>query len=356
MRSSNPAFEPGLLSRIPPPQKIVLLRASRIGDFINTIPVFRAIKRHLPESELTVISLPILADIIQRCPYIDRFLPFPGFPGLAEQFFEPRKTVHFLIEAQSQHYDLALQLQGTGVNSNPWMLMLGATYTAGFIRPEDSPGLLDAALLFPDQGYEVDRMLALPEFLGVSPAGRDPEFNLLGDDIAQAEKILFSSSPPHIVIHPFARDLTRRWPIERFFTVAKSLNDRFGGTVIGIGEQDDREALDQYNHQFPTPFLNLAGRITLPVLGALLKSCSIFITGDTGPAHIAYALHIPTVTIFGSGDPARNGPVTSGPFRILSHPVACRPCAFHECPIGAVCLHSIPVDAVISAATDIFTF
>src|SRR2546429_9284713 len=92
---TNP-FLPGLLSRFQqPPRKVVLLRASRIGDFICATPAFRALRAALPNAEISMITLPMLRDLALRSPYLDRFIAFPGFPGIAEQFFDARRTLRF---------------------------------------------------------------------------------------------------------------------------------------------------------------------------------------------------------------------------------------------------------------------
>src|SRR5947209_8298859 len=120
-------FLPGLLSRLPEsPRKVALLRATRIGDFICATPAFRALRLALPDAEITMITLPMLRDLVLRSPHLDRFVAFPGFPGIAEQFFEAGRAVDFFHEMQEEHFDLAIQMQGSGVNSNPFTLLLGA--------------------------------------------------------------------------------------------------------------------------------------------------------------------------------------------------------------------------------------
>jgi ADP-heptose:LPS heptosyltransferase len=351
-------FEPGLLSRLPElPRRVVLLRASRIGDFINATPAFHALKRHMPEAEISVITLPMLSDLSERCSAVDRTLIFPGYPGLADQFFDARRALAFFAQMQAENFDLAIQIQGTGVNSNPFMLMLGARYTAGFVRPGDPAGRLAAALPWPETGHEMERCLALTEFLGApTPPDLLPEFGLRVQDHAEAQHWLERADPPWIGIHTSARDATRRWPIERFAQAAAALQARHGGTVLFIGEERDRVDGDQALQAAGAPYLNLAGSTSIPVTGAILQRLSIFLTNDTGPAHIAYAVRAPVVTIFGGGDPARNGPLTAGPHRILAHPIDCRPCETGDCPIGLRCLDQISVEKVVQAAEEIFTF
>src|SRR6185312_16461550 len=100
----------------------------------------------LPDAEITMITLPMLHELVQRSPHLDRFVAFPGFPGIAEQFFDAKRTTDFLSEMQAERFDLAIQMQGSGVHSNPFTLLLGSRATAGFIRRSDTAGRLDAAL------------------------------------------------------------------------------------------------------------------------------------------------------------------------------------------------------------------
>jgi ADP-heptose:LPS heptosyltransferase len=344
-------FSPGLLKRLPySPRKVAILRASRIGDFICASPAFRALRAALPGAEISIITLPMLRELAIRSPHFDRFIPFPGFPGIAEQFFEPRKLVDFFQEMQSEGFDLAIQLQGSGVYSNTFMLMLGAKATAGFIRPGDPAGLLDAALPFPSHGHEIQRALSLPVFLGAKPQGEEMEYPLCPEDHSRAEQLLEGAVPPLFGLHAAARDSTRRWPLQRFATVAEALHNRWGGTVVLIGEAGEVKTAEWLARSCSVPALNLAGQTPLGVLGGVISRLSLLVTNDTGPAHIAYALRTPTITIFGGGDLERYAPLQPGPYRILAYPVSCRPCSYAECPIGYVCLNHVTPEEVSAAA------
>jgi ADP-heptose:LPS heptosyltransferase len=344
-------FAPGLLKRLSEqPRKVVLLRASRIGDFLCTTPALRALRRALPEAEINMITLPLLQDLAVRSPHIDRFIAFPGFPGIAEQFFDARKTVQFFQRMQAEQFDLAIQMQGSGVYSNPFMLLLGARLTAGFVREGDPAGRLNAALPISERGHEIRRMLALTTFLGVPPQGEEMEFPLRAEDHAQAEALLAAAKQPLIGLHMSARDATRRWSIARFTEVGKTLLQRHGGTVVILGESEDQPEGEVVARAVNGPCLNLAGKTTLAVLGAVIAQLAVLVTNDTGPAHIAYALGTPAVTIFGSGSPESYGPLQAGPYRILLHEVPCRPCGLTTCPIGYACLEGVTVQQAVEAA------
>jgi lipopolysaccharide heptosyltransferase II len=349
----NPLL-PGLLCRLPrSPRKVVLLRASRIGDFICATPAFRALRAALPQAEISMITLPMLRDLVLRSPHLDRFIAFPGFPGIAEQFFDARRTLSFFQQMQDEQFDLAIQMQGSGVNSNPFMLLLGARATAGFIRQGDSPGKLDAARPIPERCHEIQRILALTTFLGVPPQGEETEFPLWPEDVTVAETMLAGTEQPLIGVHMGARDLTRHWAYERFAAVAYQLQRRHGGTIVIIGEAEDRPAGERLAQDLPGPYRNLAGKTSLAELGAVISRLALLVTNDTGPAHIAYALKTPTVTIFGSADPQMYAPLLPGPFRPLVYEVSCRPCGYTECPIGYRCLEGVTAQRVVEAAEEV---
>lgn len=351
---SDDAFTPGLLARLEErPRKVALLRVSRIGDFICATPALRALRRALPDAEITMITLPMLRDLAIRLPHLNRFVPFPGFPGLAEQLFDARRAVSILQEMQEERFDLVIQMQGSGVYSNPFVLLLGAKATAGFVRPGDDAGLLDAALPYPQHLHEVRGVLSLMNFLGIETQGEEIEFPLWPEDIAEASALLEQARPPLIGLHAAAREKTRRWPIERFAEVGRVLRARHGGTVVLLGEPKEEHVGTRLVQLVGEPCLNLVGQTSLVVLGAVIARLAVMVTNDTGPAHISYAVKTPTVTIFGAGNPATNGPLQDGPYRVLAHPVPCRPCGYELCPIGYPCLQGITVEQVVEAAEEI---
>ncbi len=341
----------GLLQRLPnPPGKVILLRASRIGDFLCAVPAFRALRSALPQAEITLLTLPMLKDLADRLPYFDRVILFPGYPGIAEQFFDPGRTARFFQEMQAERFDLAVQMQGSGVYSNPFMLMLGAGATAGFIRETDPPGRLDLAVHLPTQGHEIERVLALPKALGAPEQGVQVELPLYEEDNARAAALVGRLMPPLIGLHPAARDWTRRWKPERFAQAASELQRQYGGTIVILGEARERATARAIEAQIGGPVFIAAARTSLPVLAAVISQLSVLITNDTGPAHMAYALNTPCVTIFGGGDPTRYGPSQPGPFQVIAFPVDCRPCTYTECPIGTICLENVSPEEVVRAA------
>ena len=353
---------PGLLTRLmrrgKTPRRVALLRASRIGDFLCAMPAIRALRAALPDAEITMITLPLLRDLVERSPHLDRFVAFPGFPGVAEQFFDARHATAFFAAMQAERFDLALQMQGSGVYSNPIALLLGARATAGFIRPGDVPGLLDAALPMPSRGPETRRVLALASFLGAESRGEATEFPLWPADHAEAEMLLRDAPRPLLGLHAGARDRARRWPAERFVKVGAALHARHAGAVILLGDEETAPTSTWIARRLRdkgVPCLDITAQTTLPTLGAVIAQLALLVATDSGPAHIAYALGVPSVTIFGGANPGAYGPPPGGGHLLALHPVPCRPHDGLTCPTCAhdyACLDGVTVAHVLALAKE----
>ena len=351
---------PGLLARLmrrgETPRKVALLRASRIGDFLCATPAIRALRAALPDAEITMITLPMLRDLVERSPHLDRFVAFPGFPGVAEQFFDASRATVFFAAMQAERFDLAIQMQGSGVYSNPLALLLGARATAGFIRPGDAPGLLDAALPIPSDGLETRRVLALTSFLGAGSQGEATEFPLWPADHAGADMLLRDAPRPLLGLHAGARDRARRWPAERFAEAGAALHGRHKGTLVLVGDEETAPVsawIAQQLRDDGVPCLDLTAQTTLPTLGAVIARLALLITTDSGPAHIAYALGAPSVTIFGGASPDAYGPPPGGAHLLALHPVPCRPRDGLTCPTCAhdyACLDGVTLAHVLALA------
>ncbi len=333
-------IETPLLTRLPPPHKIAVLRASRLGDFLCAAPALRALRAAAPRAEITMITLPLLRDLAVRSPYVDRFVAFPGFLGIAQQFFKARHALEFFQRMQAERFDLAIQLHGSGVYANPFTLMLGAAASAGFVRAEDDAGALDAALVWPEQGHEIHRLLALMRSIGVEPRGDELLFVLRDEDRQGAAELLTALPRPLIGVHAGSHDPRRRWPAERFVAVARALLRRHGGTVILLGGMHDSDAAIELAAKIGPGAYNLAGRTSLGVLGAVIAQLALLITNDSGPAHIGFALRAPTIAIYRSGGMERYGPLLPGPFAALE------PSADAEDPAAAI----VGIAQVLTAA------
>lgn len=331
------------------PARIAIVRANNIGDFLLAVPAFRALRRAHPSAEITLVGAPKVRDLAARFPHlIDRFAEFPGFPGIRERPFDARATVEFLAWAQAQHFDLALQLHSSGVWSNPFAALLGARFTIGFVRPEDEPLFLglDASLPYPDEDHEIDRLLAVLGLVGVPPAGRELELPIRPEDADEAAAVLdeagLGPGAPFLAVHPAGRFPNRTWPAERFSEASRRIAQRHGLAIVVTGGPQDAATSREVARA--AGGADVSGRLSLPGLAALYRDADLVLANDTGPAHIAYAVDAPSVTVFGAASPDTFGPLDRSRHAVVEAEDACHPCC------GEPCILRVPVSAVVEAA------
>lgn len=337
------------------PARVVIVRALRLGDLLCAVPAFRALRAALPQAHITLIGLPLAREFVRHCAYLDAFAEFPGYPGIADHTVNVRHMLAFVASMQSVGFDLAIQLHGSGVFSNPFTLLLGAHMTVGFTRPDETDLGLDLAIPYPQEGHEIHRLLTLTHALGAPDLGSYTEFTLLPEDHAELGALrplqhLFAASQPIIGLHPGAKVPTRRWMPDRFAAVGDALAARYGAAIVITGGRGEWEICETICHLMHAPALNLAGQISLGALAALLTQLQLFIANDSGPAHLAAAMGTRSIVIFGAAQAETWAALDTRHHRSISAAVSCRPCYFAECPIGYRCLHAVTVDAVMRQA------
>ncbi|MBI3813912.1 MAG: lipopolysaccharide heptosyltransferase II [Nitrospinae bacterium] len=143
----------------------------------------------------------------------------------------------------------------------------------------------------------------------------------------------------------------KRWMPERFAELGDSIYDELKGEVILFGSSDDFNIENEIKEKMRHKPFSLAGKTTLKSLAAWIKRCSLFITNDSGPMHIAAAVGTPIVAIFGSTDPSETSPL-SGNYKIVRKPVDCSPCWKRECPTDHRCMELIKVSDVMGAVKE----
>jgi ADP-heptose:LPS heptosyltransferase len=335
------------------PRRIAIFRALQLGDLLQAIPALRAIKAGFPGAEITLIGLPWARSFIQRFhQYVDRFVEFAGFPGIAEVEASPERIAGFIEEQRAYSYDLAVQMHGSGRTSNGFILALGAKMTVGYYMGT-CPEELTFGAPYPEDQPEVYRNLGLAKLLGCPDGDPRLELPLCNEDRTESATLL-SRLPrpdrPWIGLHAGARPPSRRWPARYFTSIADELNRRFNAQVILTGSADEKVIVQAVETQMMTRPINLAGETSLGGLAALVSELDLFISNDTGPAHIANAVDTPSITIFGPADYRRWAPLDRMRHPIVRRSVECSPCSYWDCPIGHRCLRGIYPETVIAIA------
>jgi ADP-heptose:LPS heptosyltransferase len=336
-----------------PIERVVVFRALMLGDLLCAVPALRALRRGLPGASLTLVGLPWAAALAERLTCIDHFIEFPGHPGLPEKPCDVRALPVFLAKVQSQRFDLALQMHGSGPVVNPLVATFGARHSAGFYnehawRPDE-----DAAWYapWPERGHEIERMLALTDWLGMPRDGNHLEFPLQPADREAIGAIWPGARMPgsYVVIHAGAQLPSRRWPVERFAEVGNRLAEQ-GATIVLTGTPQEAGIVTALSAAIRYPTVNLLGRTSLWTLGALIERAALLVCNDTGVSHVAAALGTPSVVVSCGSDVLRWAPLDAQRHQVLWQPMACRPCSHVTCPTGHGCATAIGVDEVMQAA------
>ena len=140
----------------------------------------------------------------------------------------------------------------------------------------------------------------------------------------------------------------KRWPVENFVAVAKHLAEKHRARIVVLGAPVDTPLAEEFVRQMPEAE-NLAGKTSLAEFMALLGSAKLVLCNDSGAMHLASALGVPTVVVFGSTEPLLTGPLGARA-QVLRHHVPCSPCFLRECPIDFGCMKSISPEQAIAAA------
>ena len=303
------------------PRRIAILRALMLGDLLCAVPALRAFRAALPDAEIVLVGLRWARGFAERFDrYVDGFLELPGFPGLPETEPRVRELPAFLARAQELRFDLAVQLHGSGATTNPLAVLLGARRTAGFYVPGSFRPDEELFVPYPDEGHEIHRLLRLPEALGVPLRGDELELPLGPADREELARVAPDlDGTAYACVHPGARLTDRRWPPERFAAVADALAAR-GLRVVLTGTEGERALTGAVVTAATAPVLDLTGATSLGGLGALVAGARLLVSNDTGVAHVAAALRVPSVIVVTASDPARWAPLDRMLHRVVLRP------------------------------------
>ncbi|MET7749064.1 glycosyltransferase family 9 protein [Micromonospora sp. NPDC005367] len=353
--------------RVPEVERIAVLRANALGDFIFVLPALDALRAAYPRAEIVLLGAPWHAKLWRDRPGpVDRVLVVPSANGIRdpEPDEQPAATDEFLAAVRAERFDLALQMHGGGANSNPLITALDARVTAG-LRAENAPPL-DRWIRYVYYQHEVIRYLEVAALVGATATTIVPTLTVTGADRNEAAGVLGPARQPRVALHPGATDTRRRWPAERFAEVARDLVD-VGYEVLVTGTPAEREVVDRVVAAADAPVRPQVGTLSLGGLAGCYADCALVISNDTGPLHLAAAVGTPTVGIFWVGNLINTATPLRGRHRpIISWTVRCPVCGVdcttdiypHRpgedgCPHRDSFVTDVPVAEVLEAAHEL---
>ncbi|MBI3812203.1 MAG: glycosyltransferase family 9 protein [Nitrospirae bacterium] len=337
-------------------QRILIIKLGAVGDVIHTLPVLETLRGRFPQAHIGWAVEEAAAPILEGNPALNELIRLErkklrGTGGLA--YF--RRWLQSLRERQ---FDTALDPHNL-FKSGLAAYASGASLRVGFRKFREGNFLFMNRWVRPAARYchAVEKYLTLLDPLGISESQRVFRFPLAwgprdeefidrfwtqqgyGRDGAKQEAV--------VAVNPGANWPSKRWMPERYAQVADRLVKDHGIRLLILWGPGERPLAERIARSMSETFV-IAPETDLKLLAALIKRCRLVITGDTGPLHIAAALAVPTVALFGPSDPARNGPYGQGHAVIRS----LIPPATHwqKKEVGNHWMEAIPVETVIEAA------
>ena len=334
---------------------ILFIKLSAIGDVVQTLPALEAIKRTYPDSNVTWAVEEAAADILDGHPLIDRLLvsrrkswtrmlrnPLTFFQGLGG-------IVRFFSELRSTRYDIAIDFQGL-FKSGILIGLARAQRKIGFDRTRELSYLFlnERLPAYDIEKHALERYLDVARYLGAkdtSPTCTLPIEREISR-IKQRIEGLKLARRPLVAINPVARWKTKLWSEGKFAELADRLINERNAVVIFTGSYDDGPVNARILAMMKQNAVSWAGETTLKELAALASLCTVFITTDTGPMHLAAAAGTRVVALFGPTAPWRTGPF--GPSHVTVRAgLICSPCFKRTCDDNVRCMEEITVDEVM---------
>lgn len=319
-----------------------------IGDIVMGTPVLEDLRKHFPNASLTAMCLHPACHLLENDPAIDELFCFHK-----KRYLSRRDAHRNIIEKMKNgKYDIGILL--TNSFSSAWLFWQGhIPRRIGFVAHMRSLLLTDP-LPFPAsrQRQHLTRTYkALLSPLGIQESETAPTLYITDEEKAAATEFLkhCGTLPGECIIgiNPTAAyGAAKCWPPERFRILALKLaQSKEKPKIIFFGSNDQIPSIKEICRDLPPSVINAAGGTTLRELMALIAACSLLVTNDSGPMHIADAFNVPVIALFGSTDPIVTGPYR-GQGKVIAKNVPCAPCFKRTCPIDFRCMTQITVDEV----------
>lgn len=299
---------------IQPPQKVLIVKPSSLGDIIHGLPVLARLKARYPDAQVHWVVARGLEGLLERHPLIERLwvIEKDQWKRISRAASTASELVALWRGLKAERFDLVVDLQGL-LRSGLITAATKASVRVGFKEAREGSRIFYTHAISASKDlHAVDRNLIIADALGCTGGPAQFPLNLKPFPV-DAER--------YALLVPGAKWPTKRWPTSSFAQVASMLP--ISSYVIGGGGDEPlaAEIVAASNGKASS----LCGKTSLQELLWLIKGASFVVTNDTGPMHMAAALGVPVVAVFGPTNPARTGPYGAG-HRVLQAQLPCVPC------------------------------
>jgi len=329
-------------------RKILVVKPSSLGDVVHSLPFLNAIRKCFPKAEIHWVIAKGLEDLLEGHPMINKLIIINKdlWKNLSCAGTTLKEIRQLFRQLSHEKYDMVVDLQGL-LRSGLITAATRSPLRVGFQEAREGSKLFYTRKVRVSRDiHAVDRYMKVAEELGCDLGDRAFSFPLAVGVGAETGK--FVNRGHYAVLVPGARWKTKIWPAESFGKVASMLPLR----SVVIGSNADKTLADRVVSQSGEKAVSLAGETSLRGLIEIMRAAEVVITNDSGPMHIAAALDVPVVAIFGPTSPKRTGPYGAGHV-VLQSPADCVPCFKRECKDNIRCMNEITPDAVYQAALEV---
>ena len=327
-----------------PPRRILLVKPSAIGDVVHALPILNLLRKRWPDAHIAWVLTPACANLLDGHPLLNEVILFER-GRFGRGWREPaaaKGLVTFMKHLRRGEFDLVVDLQG--LFRSGWMAWeTRAAVRIGFANAREFAPLFytHRVDVGSSEQHAIDRYLKVTAALGCGDGPVEFPFHVTDED--RQRVAAFDVREPYAVLIPGTNWVTKRWPVDRFASLAKPLRDRFGLMTVVAGSPGEAALAEQVSGG-----VNVAGKTTLRQLVALLDGAALVVANDSGPMHIAAALGRPLVTPFGPTNPVRTGPYRRDD-AVLRLAIPCSPCYSRACSHQS-CLQWLDVESVLALA------
>jgi heptosyltransferase II len=375
----------------PPAQRILVIRYRFIGDTILTVPFLRNLRRAYPSAQIDVLVGPQSGEVLTGCPYVNELITFDTtrFHKYDRGAGEKKSFWHYVFKLRKERYDLVFVLKRSW-SSAFLALLIGARYRVGYAT-EGRQILLTHSVPFRTNMHEVDSTLSVLEAASIPILDRHLEAFINQNE----QKEIAAYIPPEtrnqkrVLIHAAAAHPDKLYPLESWARVVRQLHEKHGFIPFFTGALQDFDLYEQLQEMSGVKGVNLAGKLSLRLSMALYSNLDLAICTDSGPAHLAAAVGIPTLSIFGPTDPIRWRPYSALPRQqqqtgqtvspvsethkknagpqstaspraelvdnvaVYDESLPCRPCNYHKTCDDRPCLTQLSAEIVVDKALNL---
>ncbi len=295
-------------------QKILLVKLVTLGDVVKVTPIIEALRKKYPEAEITFATSEAYRDIIEGNPYLDRIVLCRNYDR--REFHGELNYYHSItLELlRREDWDKVYQLQILDLPYGHW----GTDYHLSELYADLA-------------NVKIKRERT---YIPISQENRRKIDNLLRRHIKDKEKI--------ILLHTTAGWNLKDWDYRKYDLLTKSIKKKYQAKFFQIGAENDVTIENR-------KVIHLQGRLSLKETAALMEKSDLLVCPDSGPMHMATALALPVVALFGPTSPPTTGPTGSNYICIQSDSCCDVPCHMHTCVLGKDCVKDIPIEEISRA-------